>query len=144
MQKKNSFGIMHHIQNMKNLKKNNFLFIGILLFVLLIQHFSFANLKNTFEFINLNTGATSNNYFEKNSVDYPNNQIDLFVESEDEDETHNDYGYSRIFFSNNWNSKSHHYSVLINTLYLRLAYSNHSKIELPFFVLYHAWKSDLS
>jgi len=137
---------MHHIQNMKNLKKNNFFLIGMFLFVLLIQQFAFTTLKNTFGFINLNAGATSKSYFEKKSVDHHNDQINLFVESEseDEDEIHNNQCYSRTSFSNNWNSKSHHYSVLINTLYLSLASSNQSKIKLPYFILYHSWKCKLS
>lgn len=146
MQKKNNVEIMHHIQNMKHLKKNNFLFIGMLVFILLFQHFAFPALKQTFGFINLNTGTFSNSYFEKSSIDYKNNQIDLFLESEseDEDEFHDAQVYSKASFSNHCNYSTHHYSVFINTLYLRLVFLNQHKVDLPFFILYHSWKSYLA
>ncbi|MEI8141649.1 MAG: hypothetical protein WCG90_02155 [Chitinophagia bacterium] len=123
-----------------------FRFIGMLLFICLLHQLAFATLQNTFGFSSLNSVTISNSYSEKSNLDLYNNQIDLFVESEseDEDELHHENDNSKNSFSNHCNCNSNHYSVLINTLYLRLASTNQSKIELPFFVLYHAWKSDLS
>jgi hypothetical protein len=135
MQKKNTF---------KMLVK--FRFIGMLLFICLIHQLAFATLQNTFGFSSLNSVTISNSYSEKNNLDFYNNQIDLFVESEDEDEKelHQEHDNSNTSTLDHCKYYSNHYSLLISTLYLRLASTNQSKIELPFFVLYHAWKSDLS
>ena len=121
-----------------------FRFIGMLLFICLLHQLAFATLQNTFGFSTINLVPISNIYSEKSNLDLYNNQIDLFVESEDEDELHNEQSYLSTYSSNHYNYKSYHYTVLINTLYLRLASTNQSKIELPFFMLYNSWKSDLS
>lgn len=133
MQKKNTVKMMV-----------KFRFIGMLLFICLLHQLAFATLQNTFGFSNLNSVPISNSYSEKSNLDLYNNQIDLFVESEDEDELHNEQSYLSAYSSNHYNYKSYHYTVLIKTQYLRLALANLLKAQLPFFMLYNSWKSDLS
>lgn len=146
MQKTNSVEKMHLMNGMQHMKSTNFRFISMLLIAFLLQHFSFATLQNSLGFSNLNSGTVLNSYFEKGTFAHQNSQLDIFIESEseDEDELHNMPVYLKGFISNHSDFKSLHYTGFINTLYLRLASSNLLKVELPYFILYHAWKSDLS
>jgi len=143
MQIKNTIQIMLHSKGMKLMKKVNLRFIGLLIFISLFQHFSFATLPITPGLSKSISGTTQNSHFEKTSVKHHQSQIDLFVEFE-EDDLQNEQVYLRASLSSNCHFNSNHYSVLTNTLYLRLAFANHSKVVLPFFVLHHSWKSDLS
>jgi len=132
---------MHYSKGLKLMKKVNLRFIGLLIFISLFQHFSFANAQSTPELSISRSGTLQNSYLEKTSLEHHQNQIGLFVEFE-EDEVQNEQVYLRAALTSNF--IANHYSVLTNTLYLRLAFANLSKVELPFFVLYHSWKSDLS
>ena len=143
MQIKNTVKKMHHSKGMKLMKKVNLHFIGLLIFISLFQHFSFAPLQSTLGLSKSISGTTQNSHFEKTSVKHHQSQIDLFVEFE-EDEPQNEHVYLKASHSINCNFNSTHYSVLTNTLYLRLAFANLNKVEMPFFVLHHSWKSDLS
>jgi hypothetical protein len=143
MQIKNTIQIMLHSKGMKLMKKVNLRFIGLLIFISLFQHFSFATLPITPGLSKSISGTIQNSHFEKTSVKHDQSQIDLFVEFE-EDDLQNEQVYLRASLSSNCHFNSNHYSVLTNTLYLRLAFANHSKVVLPFFVLHHSWKSDLS
>lgn len=136
---------MHHSKGMKLMKKVNVRFIVLLIFISLFQHFSFAPLQSTLGLSKSISGTTQNTHFEKTSVKHYQSQNDLFVEFE-EDELQNEHVYLKASLSSNWNwnFNSIHYSVLTNTLYLSLAFANLSKVEMPFFMLYHSWKSDLS
>ncbi len=134
---------MHHYKGMKLMKKVNVRLIGLLIFISLFQHFSFAPLQSTLGLSKPSSSTIQNTHFEKNSVKHYQNQTDLFVEFE-EDELQNEHVYLKASLSSNWNFNSNHYSVLTNTLYLSLAFANLRKVEMPFFVLYHSWKSDLS
>ena len=143
MQIKNTVKIMHHSKGMKLMKKVNLRFIGLLIFISLFQQFSFAPSPNTPGLSKSISGTTQNSHFEKTSVKHHQSQTDLFVELE-EDEVQNERVYLKASLSSNWNFNSNHYSVLLNTLYLRLAFASLSKVELPLFVRYHSWKSHLS
>jgi len=143
MQIKNTVKIMHHSKGMKLMKKLNLRFFGLLIFISLIQHFSFAPLQSTLGLSKSISGTTQNAHFEKTSVKHHQSQTDLFVEFE-EDEVQNEHVYLKASLSSNCNFNSNHYSVLSNTLYLSLAFANLSKVEMPFFVLHHSWKSELS
>jgi len=132
---------MHYSKGLKLMKKVNLRFIGLLIFISLFQHFSFANAQSTPELSISRSGTLQNSYLEKTSLEHHQNQIGLFVEFE-EDEVQNEQVYLRAALTSNFIANN--YSVLTNTLYLRLAFANLSKAELPFFVLYHSWKSDLS
>ena len=134
---------MHHSKGMKLMKKVNVRFIVLLIFVSLFQHFSFAPSQSTLRLSKSISGTIQNTHFEKTSVKHHQSQTDLFVEFE-EDEVQNEHVYSRSSISSHFNFNSNHYSVLSNTLYLSLAFANLSKVEMPFFVLHHSWKSDLS
>ena len=148
MQKTNSVEKSRHMKGIQHMKTINFRFISILLIAFLLQHFSFAALQTALDFSNLNSGTVLNSYFEKGTVAHQNNQLDIFIisesEDEDEDEVHHEPVYLKGFISNKSHFKSIHYTEFINTLYLRLASTNLLKVELPFVILYHAWKSDLS
>jgi len=143
MQIKNTVKIMHHSKGMKLMKKVNLRFIGLLIFISLFQQFSFTPSPNTPGLSKSISGTTQNNHFEKTSVKHHQSQTDLFVELE-EDEVQNERVYLKASLSSNWNFNSNNYSVLTNTLYLSLAFANLSKVEMPFFVLHHSWKSELS
>lgn len=132
---------MHYSKGLKLMKKVNLRFIGLLIFISLFQHFSFANAQSAPELSKPRSGTIQNSSFEKPSIEHHQNQIGLFVEFE-EDEVQNEQVYLRSSLSSYFIADN--YSVLTNTLYLRLAFANLSKVELPFFVLYHSWKSDLS
>lgn len=134
---------MHHSKGMKLMKKVNVRFIGLLIFISLFQHFSFAPSPNTPGLSKSISATTQNSHFEKTSLKHHQSQIDLFVELE-EDEVQNEHVYLKTLLSSNCNFNSNHYSVLTNTLYLSLAFANLRKVETPFFVLHHSWKSDLS
>jgi len=134
---------MHYSKGMKLLKKVNVRFIVLLIFISLFQHFSFAPSPNTPGLSKSISSAIQNSSFEKTSVKDHQSQIDLFVEFE-EDEPQNEHFYLKASHSINCNFNSTHYSVLTNTLYLRLAFANLNKVEMPFFVLHHSWKSELS
>ncbi len=135
MQKKNTFKIMV-----------NFRFIGLLCFAFLLQHFSFAGLQNKFGFNILNASIGQNNYFEKGSPKQQGSALEIFADlaDEDEDEVHNEQDFYPIFNSGNQISNAEHYSNAINTLYLSLASCNQHKVNLPFFILFHSWKSYLA
>ena len=135
MQKKNTVKIMV-----------NFRFIGLLCFAFLLQHFSFAILQNKFGFNILNTGIFQNNYFEKGSPKQQGSALEIFAEvaDEDEDEVAIEQDFYQVFNSGNQSSNAEHYSNAINTLYLSLASCNQHKVDLPFFILFHSWKSDLA
>lgn len=132
--------------DVKILKTINFRFFGLLCITFLLQHLSFATLQNTFGFANLNSNITQNSYFEKGSAHHHDSEIDLFieVESEDEDEVHNEHVNCKGCFCSNSTFNAFQYAGAINTLYLRLVLINQHKVELPFFVLYHSWKSHLA
>jgi hypothetical protein len=134
---------MHHSKGMKLMKKVNLRFIGLLIFISLFQQFSFASSQSTLGHSKSISSATQNSHFEKTSVKHHQSQTDLFVELE-EDEVQNERVYLKASLPSNWNFNSNHYSVLTNTLYLSLAFANLSKVEMPFFVLHHSWKSELS
>ena len=137
---------MGRIENMKNNKWINFRFIGLLCIAFFLQHFSYATLQNNFEFNNIRSEANQNNYFEKATSEIPNLDINVFeeVESEDEDDVQNEQGVCNVFISSNENLKLVHYTNAINRLFLKLASINQHKVDLPFFILYHSWKSELA
>jgi hypothetical protein len=135
MQKKNTVKIMF-----------NFRFIGLLCIAFLLQHFSFATFQNNLGFNHLNSGIAQNNYFEKGSSEHQDLQLHLFVEaeSEDEDDVHNKESDCNEFISSCQNSKIYRYTEAINKLSLKLVSTNQHKVDLPFFILYHSWKSHLA
>jgi len=146
MQKDFLMAILGHIKGIYQKKWINFRFIGLLFFAFLIQQLSFATLQKSFGFKNLNSGIAQNRYFEKSSTDKHDSELELFMEetSEDEDEVHNEQDFYQDFNSSNQTSNAEHYSNAINTLYLSLASSNQHKVDLPFFILFPSWKSDLA
>ena len=87
-----------------------------------------------------------NNYFEKGSPNQQGSALEIFAEvaDEDEDEVHNEQDFYQVTNSSNQSSNAQHYSNAINTLYLSLASSNQHKVDVPFFILFHSWKSYLA
>jgi len=146
MQIKNTVETMHYSKSMKLMKKVNVRFIGLLLFVSLLQHFSFATLQNKLGLTNLNSGIVQNSYSEKERTPHHDRTIEIFAEvtAEDEDEVHNEQDFFKDFNTSNQTSNAQHYSNAIHILYLRLASTNQLKVDLPFFMLYNSWKSDLA
>ena len=124
----------------------NFRFIGLLTIAFLLQHFSFAGLQNNFGFNHINVGIVQNNYFEKGSPNQQDSALEIFAEvaDEDEDEVNNEQDFSPVYNFSNQISHAEHYSNAINTLYLSLGSCNQHKVDLPFFILFHSWKSDLA
>ena len=124
----------------------NFRFIGLLTIAFFLQHFSFTGLQNNFGFNHLNAGIVQNNYFEKGNPKQQGSAQEMFAEvaDEDEDEVNNEQDFCPVINSSNQSSHAQHYSNAINTLYLSLASNNQHKVDLPFFILFHSWKSDLA
>lgn len=124
----------------------HFRFIVLICIAFLFQHLSFDALPKSFGLTSLSSEVTQNNYFEKGTTDQHDPQISLFVEaeSEDEDDVHDEQTVCNGSLSSHQNFKTVHFTGTINTLYLRLAFSNLHKVELPFFILYHSWKSHLA
>jgi hypothetical protein len=124
----------------------NFRFISLLSIAFFLQHFSFAGLQNNIGLNNLNAGIVQNNYFEQDSTKQQGSILEIFAEvaDEDEDEVHNEQNFCPVFNFSSQISNAEHYSNAINTLYLSLASSNQHKVDLPFFILFHSWKSDLA
>ena len=140
MQKKN---IVKIIQGKKWI---HIRFIVLLCIAFLFQHLSFANEQNIEAFSNLHYRASQNKYFEKGNAQDHSPQLHLFVEaeSEDEDDVHNEQFVCNGIISTNQNFKAIHFADAINTLYLKLASTHQHKVDLPFFILYHCWKSYLA
>ncbi len=124
----------------------HFRFIVLICIAFLFQHLSFDALPKSFGLTSLSSGVTQNNYFEKGTTDQQDPQLSLFVEaeSEDEDDVHDEQEHVNGFIASYQTFHAFHHSDAINTLYLRLASNNQHKVDLPFFVLYHSWKSHLA
>ncbi|OYX96252.1 MAG: hypothetical protein B7Y76_08990 [Sphingobacteriia bacterium 35-40-5] len=146
MQKKHIEVIKHHMKNMQQNKLIHFRFIVLIFIAFLFPQLAFTTLHKTVGYSHLSSGVTQNNYFENGTTSNQEPQIILFVEaeSEDEDDVHNEQedvnGLSASYQAFN----AIHYSDAINTLYLRLASNIQHKVDVPFFVLYHSWKSHLA
>lgn len=123
----------------------NFRLVSLLLIAIFLQHFAFATLQDSFGALHKNSTGIQTGYIEKGSIPLQGNQLDLYIEleSSDEDEVHNEQTPLSGSIVKNYTLEGFHYSYFIHTLYLRLASSKRSKVELPYFVLYHSWKSDL-
>jgi hypothetical protein len=145
MQKTNPNGLRRYTKGIPHKTLVNFRFIALLILACLHQQFSFATHENTFHLTNQSAATVINSYCEKGTAEHHNSQLDLFIEaeSEDEDEVHNEQVYLNGFLSKSQTYNTLQYNDYIHTLFLRLASTNLHKVELPFFVLYHSWKSDL-
>ena len=137
---------MGRLESMKNNKWINFRFIGLLCIAFFLQQFYYATFQTIFALNNLRTEATQNNYFEQTTSEIPNFDLNVFeeVESEDEDDVQNEQAVCNVFISSNRGLKLVHYTNAINRLFLKLAGTNQHKVDLPFFILYHSWKSELA
>lgn len=125
----------------------NLRFIGLLCIAFLLQQVSFTSLQNSFGFKNLDSDLTKNSYFEKNCSNHHHSEIELFIEDaseEDEDEVHNEQVVCNESYSSSQTYNALHYTDAINTLYLSLEHTNQHQVDLPYFLLYHSWKSHLA
>ncbi|MDD2794116.1 MAG: hypothetical protein PHD73_13125 [Sediminibacterium sp.] len=124
----------------------NFRLVPLLLTAILLQHFAFATLHNSFGSLHISSGISQTGYFEKGTIPHQESQLDLYIEIEsgDEDEVHNEQIPTTGSIAKDYTFEGVHYNYFIRTLYLRLVSSNRRKVELPYFVLYHSWKSHLS
>lgn len=148
MQKLNigSYESGHSIKRLPRMAPINFRLVLLLLIAILLQHFAFATLQSSFGYFHTNSGISQTGYFEKGTIPHQESQLDLYIEVEpsDEDEVHNDQIHLNASIAKNYLFEGFHYSYFIHTLYLRLVSANRQKVELPYFVLYHSWKSHLS
>jgi len=131
---------------MQSQKMLNFRLIVLLCIAFLFQQVPFATTQDLLGFTKQQYGITSNNYFEKGSPNQQGSALEIFAEvaDEDEDEVHNEQDFYQVTNSSNQSSNAQHYSNAINTLYLSLASSNQHKVDVPFFILFHSWKSYLA
>ena len=146
MQKEILMAIWGQLKGIHQKKWINFHFIGLLCFAFLLQQLSFATLQNNFQSNHLNSGILQNSYFEKGSANHQQSKLELFTEvvTEDEDEVHNEQGVYKVSNSGKQDFNTEHYSNAIHTLYLSLVSTNQHKVDLPFFILFHSWKSHLA
>lgn len=146
MQKKHIEVIKRHMKTMQQKKLINFRFIVLICIAFVLPHLAFTTQQKTVGFSSLHAAAVHNNYFEKGTANQQDPQINLFVEaeSEDEDDVHDEQAHVNGFIGSYQTFNAFHHSDAINTLYLRLASNNQHKVDLPFFILYHSWKSHLA
>lgn len=124
----------------------NFRLVVLLCIAFLFQQVSFATEQNKIGLTSQHFGINQNKYFEKGNTENQELQLHLVAEaeSEDEDDVHNEQVNCNKFISSNQNLTSVHYTDIISTLFLKLASTNQHKVDLPFFILYHCWKSYLA
>ncbi len=146
MQKKHIEVIKHHMKTIQQKKLIHFRFIVLIFIAFLVPHLAFTTQHTPVGFNYLSSGIAQNSYFEKGTPYDQEPQLNLFVEaeSEDEDDVHNEQKHVNGFIDSYQSFKAFHYSDAVNTLYLRLASNNQHKVDLPFFILYHSWKSHLA
>ena len=146
MQKEILMAIWDQLKGIHQKKWINFRFIGLLCFAFLLQQLSFATLQNNFKLNHLNVGILQNSYFEKGNAHHQDNALELYTEvvAEDEDDVHNEQVVYKVFNSVKQSFNIEHYSNAIHILYLSLASTNQHKVDLPFFILFHSWKSHLA
>ena len=146
MQKEILMAIWGQLKGIHQKKWINFRFIGLICFAFLLQQFSIDTLQNNFQFNHLNQGILQNSYFEKGNANHQESKLELFTEvlAEDEDEVDNKQGVYKVFNFDKQYFNSEHYSNAIHILYLSLASANQHKVDLPFFILFHSWKSHLA
>lgn len=146
MQKEILMAIWGQLKGIHQKKWINFRFIGLICFAFLLQQFSIDTLQNNFQFNHLNQGILQNSYFEKGNANHQESKLELFTEvlAEDEDEVHNEQCVYKVFNSDKQYFNTAHYSNAIHILYLSLASANQHKVDLPFFILFHSWKSHLA
>jgi hypothetical protein len=135
-----------HKNNMQSKKMFNFRLVVLLCIAFLFQQVSFATEQNKIGLTSQHFGINQNNYFEKGNSENQELQLHLVAEaeSEDEDDVHNEQVNCNKFISSNQNLTSVHYTDIISRLFLKLASTNQHKVDLPFFILYHCWKSYLA
>lgn len=146
MQKKHIEVIKRHMKSMQQKKLINFRFIVLICIAFVFPHLAFTTQQKTVGCTNLPSAVFQNNYFEQGSTDQHDPQISFFVEaeSEDEDDVHDEHEHVNDFIASYQTFNAFYHSDAINTLYLRLASNNQHKVDLPFFILYHSWKSHLA
>ena len=131
---------------MESKKSINFRFTLLLCIAFFFQHLSFATHQKTEVFSNPQFGVSQNSYFEKANPANHELQLCFFVEaeSEDEDDIHNEQEIKNANISSNQNFISVHDTDIFSKLFSKLATTNQHKVDLPFFILYHSWKSHLA
>jgi hypothetical protein len=146
MHQKNNVLIKRHMKSAQLKKLINFRFFVLICIAFLFPQLAFTTQQKTVGFTNLSSGISQINYFEKGTTSDQEPQLNLFVEaeSEDEDDVHDEQAVCNGYISSIQNFKAVHFTGTINTLYLRLASNNLHKVDLPFFILYHSWKSHLA
>lgn len=137
---------MGQMKNLQQIKLFKIRCIVLIFVLVLFQHFSFATHQHNFQSTKLNRALNQNGCFEKEASDHQETQLQLIidVEPEDEDEVQNEKAVCNEFISSNQYLKASNYSDAIYSLYLRLAFLDQHKVDLPFFILYHSWKSHLA
>lgn len=146
MQGKHIEVIKRHMKSMQQKKQINFRFIVLICIAFLFPHLAFTTQHNPVGYNYLSSGFSTINHFEKGTSNDQETQLNLFVEaeSEDEDDVHDEQAHVNGFIGSFQTFNAFHHSGAINTLYLRLASNNQHKVDLPFFILYHSWKSHLA
>jgi hypothetical protein len=138
--------VKRRMKNTPLIKLINFRFIALICIAFLFPQLAFTTLHKTVGYSHQSSGITQNNYFENGTTSDQEPQVNLFVEaeSEDEDDVHDEQTVCNGSLSSHQNFNTVHFTGTINTLYLRLASNIQHKVDLPFFILYHSWKSHLA
>ena len=146
MQGKHIEVIKRHMKSMQQKKSIDIRFIVLIFIAFLVPNLAFTTQQKTLGFTSFGSGATEIKYFENGTKDHQEPQVNLYVEaeSEDEDDVHNEHDFDHGINSSHQNLKEVHYTDAINILYLRLASTHLHKVDIPFFLLYHSWKSHLA
>lgn len=146
MQKKEIELIERHMKSSHPKRWASFRFIILICIAFLFPQLAFTTQHNEVGFTNLCSAFSKINHFEKGTSKDQELQLNLFVEAEpeDEDDEHDEHEHVNDFIATYQTFNAFQHSDAINTLYLRLASDHQHKADLPFFILYHSWKSHLA
>ena len=123
----------------------NFRFVTLLIVAFLLQCLSCLALQNPIKEANGSVKLNQSSFFEKGTVNHHVNIFDIYAESiaDDEDELHNGSLRLETEKSNNYLNYEECYSNFIKIIFSRLTLKQLLKVDLPLFVLYQSWKSNL-
>jgi hypothetical protein len=125
--------------------RRNFRFVVLLALIAFVQQFSFASLYHSFGFLETYSKLEASHQVQK-APTHPRDtrlglNIDIEIAEEDDVQHSQDQCCDDV---QRRQVEELRYSSFLKSRYLRSGDFFTHKADLPFFILYHSWKSDLS
>lgn len=123
-------------------------FIGLLVVLILLQQtspfFPFRDNQSSSSFST--TSSLNSHTFSQFPLPAHQAQhgIDMEVEVTEEDDLHHDVDHLSGTTAHKFSLEERLFTSFINSRYLTLASSLHSKVEVPYFILHHSWRNHIS